>query len=335
MFNAQMKCLNQAHGKMWSVFNGDCCELVQSIPDNSIHLCLHSPPFANLYIYTDSLRDMGNSYDDEEFFAHYEFLIKELHRVIMPGRLVGIHCKHLPLYMNRDEVAGVKDFPGEIIRAYQAQGFTLHSPPITIWKDPVTEMERTKNHGLLYRNFRERSECVRVGMPDYLIIMRKWDKASMERSESPEPVFHDANKRMTYYGLDAPRIEATDNPKGKYYDRNLAIWQKYASPVWFDIDQTDVLNYRMAKESDDEKHICPLQLDLIARSIQMFTNKGDIVYSPFAGIGSEGVQSVKLGRRFVGHELKDSYFDWMVKYLQEAEIESQSEDMFSQAGMEI
>jgi DNA modification methylase len=305
-------------GESWEMYLGDSCQVINSIPDNSIDFSIYSPPFSNLYIYSDALQDMGNSTDDEEFFEHYKYLISEMHRVTVPGRLSAVHCKDLPLYHGRDGAAGLKDFPGMIIRAHEECGWTYHSR-VTIWKDPVIEMQRTKNHGLLHKNFLVRGEVCRQGMADYLIVFRKWE--GVEGTESIKPVTHEA-KEMPYAGEEPPTYFDSER------DYTIQLWQKYASPVWFDINQTNVLNGRLARENGDEKHICPLQLDVIERSIQLWTNKGDLVYSPFAGIGSEGYVSIKLGRRFVGMELKRSYFQQAVKYLKQAEFEKSTPTLF-------
>lgn len=296
--------LAQEQGKAWAMYQGDCVELISGIPDNSIDFSVYSPPFSNLYIYSDAVQDMGNSADDEEFFEHYKFLMRELHRVTVPGRLTSIHCKDLPLYRNRDGAAGLKDFPGAIIRAHEECGWTFHSR-VTIWKDPVIEMQRTKNHGLLYKNFQVRGEVCRQGMADYVITFRKWE--GVDVTTSTKPVKHD----RTEYPLD--------------------VWQNYASPVWMDIDQTNVLNYQIAKENGDEKHICPLQLDVIDRCIELWSNPGDTVLSPFAGIGSEGYEAIKLKRSFIGFELKRGYFSIAVANLKRAEAEASTPMLFDWA----
>lgn len=327
----KIKVYDQKHTDSWTLYNGDCVEVTKGIPDASIDFSIFSPPFSNLYTYSDSEADMGNSAGDDEFMQHFGYLVPELLRVTVPGRLTAIHCKDLPLYMNRDGAAGLKDFPGMLIRLFEDHGWTYHSR-VTIWKDPVIEMERTKNNGLLYKNFRERAEVLRQGMADYIVVLRKWDD-SMERTESAKPVKHDPTERMTYYGADAPTAGANPMSKhGAWYDHNLEVWQRYASPVWMDIDQTDVLNYQLAKDGQDEKHICPLQLGVIERSVQLWTNPGDVVLSPFAGIGSEGYVSVKMGRRFVGIELKESYFNWAVRNLREAEQLAKVETLFDVVG---
>ena len=305
-------------GTMWEMKLGDCVSRTKEIADNSIDFSVYSPPFSNLYIYSDSIADMGNSANDEEFFEHYKFLINEMLRVTQPGRLSAVHCKDLPLYHNRDGAAGLKDFPGMIIRAHEECGWTYHSR-VTIWKDPVIEMQRTKNHGLLHKNFKVRSEVVRQGMADYMIIFRKWD--DVEGTESDEPV-HQNRHPGDYVGTEPPTGYDTD------LGYSIKVWQKYASPVWWDINQTNVLNKQQARDNADEKHICPLQLDVIERSVDLWTNPGDLVFSPFAGIGSEGYSSIKLGRRFVGIELKESYFNIAIKNLKAAEQEFRTPSLF-------
>lgn len=302
--------IEQAQGDNWVMYLGDCVEVIKGIPDSSIDYCVSSPPFGNTYIYSDSANDMGNCTDDEEFMQHYGFLIHELWRVTVPGRLCSVHCKDLPLYMNRDGAAGLRDFPGAIVREFEKHGWVYHSR-VTIWKDPVIEMQRTKNHGLLYKNFQVRGEVCRQGMADFVITFRKWDDSAEKEKE--KPVIHNSNE----FSLD--------------------VWQRWASPVWMDIDQTDVLNYQIAKEDKDEKHVCPLQLGVIKRCVELWTNKGDVVLSPFAGVGSEGYESLLAGRKFIGIELKKSYFELAIKYLKQAELEEVNShyDLFSQAGVMV
>jgi hypothetical protein len=316
------------HGEFWTMMLGDCVERTKDLTDNIIGLSIHSPPFANLYIYSDSVADMGNANDYDEFFTHYRFLIRELHRVTMPGRLAVVHCKDLPRYMNRDGAAGLYDFPGEIVRAFEGEGWQYHSR-VTIWKDPVIEMQRTKNHGLLHKNFVQRGAACRQGMADYLVVFRKWTD---DMNEYPE--VEQYRHVGDYVGTEPPTATVPKKIPAWYkgtkidYDYSVAVWQRYASPVWFDIDQTRVLNFRMARGNEDEKHICPLQLDVIARSIDLWSNEGDIVFSPFAGIGSEGYIALLFGRRFIGIELKREYFDWACKHLAEAQQKNNRRDIF-------
>lgn len=311
--------INQDSGNNWVMYHGDSCEVLPGVPTDSIDFMIYSPPFSNLYIYSDSTADLGNSADDEEFFQHYQYIINETYRALKPGRLVAVHCKDLPLYMNRDGAAGLSDFPGRIIAAHEKAGFTYHSR-VTIWKDPVIEMQRTKNHGLLHKNWTERSEVVRQGMADYLIIFRKFlnladvpDKQVIHRLKADTHEFQGEN-RPSHYDSDR--------------DYSIQVWQRYASPVWWDIRQTRVLNIQQARDGNDEKHICPLQLDVISRAVDIWTNPGDVVLSPFAGIGSEGYESVRMGRKFIGIELKESYFDTACRNLKQAEESLNAQSLF-------
>lgn len=270
------KCIDQEHTEQWSLYHGDCVDAIKGLPDQSVGYSIFSPPFASLYTYSNSPRDMGNVKNDQEFFAHFAFLVAELRRVMLPGRNVSFHCMLYPTTKERDGYIGLRDFRGDLIRAFQAEGFIYHAE-VCIWKDPVTQMQRTKALGLLHKSVRTNAAMCRQGIPDYLVTMRAPGDQAIK-------VTHDA----------------TDYPVGK--------WQKVASPVWTDIDPSDTLQYRSARENEDERHICPLQLEVIRRGIDLWTNPGDIVLSPFAGIGSEGYVAVEMGRRFVGMELKASYY---------------------------
>lgn len=316
-------------GRDWTLYLGDCVEVTKQLPDNSVDFGIHSPPFSNLYIYSDSEADMGNNASDDEFFDHYEFLIEQLYRITRPGRLCAVHCKDLPLYKNRDDAMGLRDFPGEIIRRFEKHGWVFHSR-VTIWKDPVVEMERTRNHGLLHKNFAQRAEGVRQGMADYLIVLRKWpveDGANVTQIREPgDYVGTDAPAPAEYLQAKRQRVPDFYPATVEQYNYSIAVWQRYASPVWWDIDQTNVLNYKLAKDGDDEKHIAPLQLDVIERSIDLWTNPGEVVFSPFAGVGSEGVGALRRGRKFIGIELKHSYFDAACRFLKEAEQEKDQLD---------
>lgn len=315
-------------GDNWTVHHGDCVHVSKLIESDSIGFSVYSPPFSNLYIYSDSEYDMGNSADDGQFMEHYSYLAEELHRITKPGRLTAIHCKDLPMYKGRDGAAGLRDFPGEIIKMYESKGWQYHSR-VTIWKDPVIEMQRTKNHGLLYKQLCKDSAASRQGMADYIIVMRKWAD-----EDKWDAVTRDGGERFCDYvgsSYNAPqskdwgRARSEEERKRLY---SISVWQRYASPVWFDIDQTDVLNYKLAKEKDEERHICPLQLDVIERCVELWSNPGDLVFSPFTGIGSEGYVSLKSGRKFVGSELKKSYFDIACRNLAEVVKEDSQENLF-------
>ncbi len=271
-----MKVLDQVTENKYALYNGDSCEVVKEIPDNSIHYTIFSPPFASLYTYSNSDRDMGNSKGDDEFYNHFIYLAKELYRITMPGRLLSFHCMDLPLMKERDGVIGLKDFPSIIRQIFEDCGFIYHSK-VTIWKNPVTEMQRTKALGLLHKQIRKDSAMNRQGIPDYIVTMRK-------PGDNPERVSH---THETF---------------------PVDVWQNYASPVWMDIRQSDTLQKKSAREDKDERHICPLQLEVIQRCIELWTNPGDIVLDPFAGIGSVPYVAVTMGRRGIGIELKDSYY---------------------------
>ena len=284
------------HGAGWTMLLGDCVKRIREIESDSIGFSVFSPPFASLYTYSNSDRDMGNSKTDEEFAEHFKYLVSELYRVMMPGRLVSFHCMNLPMSKERDGAIGIKDFRGDLIRMFQDVGFIYHSE-VTIWKDPVTAMQRTKAIGLLNKQKNKDSSISRQGIPDYLVTMRK-------PGDNPKPITHTND------------------------DFPISVWQKYASPVWMDINPSNTLQYRAARENSDERHICPLQLDVIERAIKLWSNPGDLVLSPFGGIGSEGYIAVKDGREFIGIELKKSYFDLACKNLDAAVAESQELTLF-------
>ena len=281
-----MNVLNQEVNEKFSLYNGDSVEVLKGIPDNSIHYSIFSPPFASLYTYSNSDRDMGNSKTDDEFYEHFTFLVKELYRVTMPGRLLSFHCMNLPTSKVRDGVIGIKDFRGLLIRIFTDAGWIYHSE-VCIWKNPVTAMQRTKALGLLWKQLKKDSAMSRQGIPDFIVTMRK-------PGDNPERVTH------------------TDE------SFHCNVWQKYASPVWMDINQSDTLQRKSAREDKDEKHICPLQLEVIKRCIELWSNPNDIVLDPFAGIGSTPYVALRMGRRGLGVELKESYYEQAVKNCNEA-----------------
>lgn len=273
--------IDQAIGKNYALYNGDSCEVLKGIPESSIHYEIFSPPFASLYTYSNSERDLGNCRTTTEFYEQFKYIVKELYRVLMPGRLVSFHCMDLPLSKERDGIIGIRDFRGEMIRLFEDAGFVLHSQ-VCIWKDPVTAMQRTKALGLLHKQIKKDSCMSRQGIPDYLVTMRK-------PGENPE--------RVTHTNESFP----------------VDIWQRYASPVWMDINPYDTLQASSAKEDKDERHICPLQLGVIRRGINLWTNPGDTVLTPFLGIGSEAVVALQQGRKAIGIELKSSYYKQAVR----------------------
>jgi hypothetical protein len=279
----------------YKIKRGDCVQLIQELPNESVGLSVFSPPFAELYTYSSHLEDMGNSKDYNEFLTQFGFLIKELYRVLMSGRNVAVHCMDLPIQKGKEGYIGLRDFSGMILRAFEDAGF-IYASRVTIWKDPVVEMQRTKALGLLHKQIKKDSTMSRVGIPDYVMIFRK-------DGERNNPV---AN---------------TDLP--------VDLWQKYASPVWMDIDYGNTLQgYRDGRDGNDEKHICPLQLDTIERLIHLYSNKGDTVFTPFMGIGSEVFQAIKMNRKGIGFELKESYYDLAKKNLLHAVEEKKQASLF-------
>jgi DNA modification methylase len=286
-----MKVLGQHVGERFAAYHGDCVEVVRGLPDESVHYTIFSPPFASLYTYSASDRDMGNCTGTEQFFRHFRYLVPELYRITKPGRLLSFHCMLLPTSKSHHGYIGLDDFRGDLIRAFVECGWIHHSE-VVIWKDPVTAMQRTKALGLLHKQLKKDSCMSRQGIPDYLVTMRK-------PGDNSEPVTHSDE------------------------DFPVSVWQRYASPVWMDIDPSDTLQYRSAREEKDERHICPLQLEVIRRALKLWSNPGDTVLSPFLGIGSEGYVALQEGRRFVGVELKESYYRQAVANLNAAANKSQ------------
>jgi DNA modification methylase len=385
---SEIKCIGQASGKNWHAFHGDCIEVSKGLPDNSIDYSVFSPPFAQLYTFSNSERDVSNNDSDEAFWGHFGYLIKELYRVIKPGRLCSIHCMNMPSTKQWQGYIGIRDFRGDAIRAFcgseaaeiaralfrleerlaDAQrkndvdriarlavaldaikldlqncppselGFIYHSE-VAIWKDPVTAMQRTKALGLLHKQLVKDSSMSRQGIADYIL---NFVKPNGHGGVSVDPsIPGDATTRVEEICQDyMPSYVVTFRKDGENAEpiqgkldhfagdqstfrqtRNMSIdiWQRYASPIWTDIQQGNTLQFRAAREESDERHISPLQLDVIERCIQLWTNPGDVVYSPFGGIGSEGYQAVMLGRKSLAVELKKSYFDLLCSYMEQAE----------------
>lgn len=284
-----LKCLDSHAGNTFTAIQGDCVDVIAQLPSESIGFSAYSPPFGSLFVYSESAADMGNS-TDAQFAEHYTYLVREKFRVTKPGRLTAVHCSDLPMTKWKDGAIGIKDFSGQIIQIHQDAGWILHGRR-TIWKCPVVEMTRTKHVGLLYKQLRKDSSKSRGGMPDYLLTFIK-------PGENAEPIHH--------------------TPE----DFPLEQWQEWASPVWMSVDQSNVLNVKAARTPGDERHLCPLQLDVIERALVMWSNPGDVVLSPFMGIGSEGYVSLKLGRKFIGVELKQSYWRQACGYLDEIDRQS-------------
>lgn len=307
-----MNVLDQAEGNGWAAYHGDCCEVLRSLPSNSIDYSVYSPPFSSLYVYSASERDLGNVRGDHEFFEHFAFLMPEMLRILRPGRNMSCHVMDLPTSKARDGEIGLRDFPGELIRAAQAAGFIWHAKVtkpgveshlerVTIWKDPVTSMQRTKALGLLHKQLLKDSAMSRMSIPDYVLTFRK-------PGVNPSPVAHARE------------------------DFPVSLWQKWASPYWDDINPSDTLQYRSAREQQDERHIAPLQLEVIRRCVRLWSNPGDTVLTPFGGIGSEAYVAVQEGRRAVLVELKASYFSQAIANLRAAEREKRQPTLFDHVG---
>jgi len=302
-------CLDQSVGEEFTLFNGDCCEVIKGIPDDSIGFTVFSPPFASLYTYSNSERDMGNSSDYGEFWTQFGgFLVPELFRVTKPGRLCSVHCMNLPTTKTKHGYIGIQDFRGDIIRAFESAGWIYHSE-VCVWKDPVTAMQRTKALGLLHKQVQKDSCMSRQGIPDYVCTFRK-------PGTNPDPV----DGPFEYFaGDDSFRNEG---------NLSIDVWQRYASPVWMDINPSRTLQYTTARDEEDERHICPLQLDVIERCMQLWSKEGDTVLSPFAGIGSEGHVAIKMSRKFCGIELKPSYYRIARQNLEAAEHAAKQKTLF-------
>lgn len=278
-----MKAIDQYSTDRYTLINGDTTEVIKDIPDKSVDFIVYSPPFSSLYTYSNSDRDLGNSRSDEEFFTHFEFIVKDMFRILGDGRIMAVHCMNLPTSKERDGYIGIRDFRGDLIRLFQAAGFIYHAETC-IWKNPVTAMQRTKALGLLHKQIKKDSCMSRMGIPDYIVFMRK-------PGENQKRVTH-TNETF---------------PVDLWQDYASPIWDEINSPVWWEINQSNTLN-RVFADEESERHICPLQLDVIERCVKMYSNEGDVVFTPFMGIGSEVYQSVKMKRKAIGIELKREYF---------------------------
>ena len=312
-----VKVLDQASGDAWHLWNSDCVDVLRGIPKDSLHYSMFSPPFISLYTFSDSVRDVSNSRNDSSFWDHYKFVIEGLYRALKPGRLVSIHCMDLPSSITKDGFIGLKDFPGDNIRLCQEAGFIFHSR-VLIRKDPVTAMQRTKAIGLLHKQVVKDSAMSRMGIADQIVTFRK-------PGVNDEPV---AGALRVYFGNDASDADLTKEAERSHGSmsrrteedhKSILIWQRYAEPVWDDISQSDTLSFHLARDQLDERHISPLQLTPVRRCLQLWTNLGDVVFSPFSGIGTVGYVALEMGRRFVGAELKPSYFRQAVRNLKTME----------------
>lgn len=292
----------------YSIYNADCVEVSTSFPDESIDFSIFSPPYVSLYVYSNSVRDMGNNKDDKQFYQHFSILVDQLFRIMKKGRIVAVDCMNVPAMKERDGYIGLKDFRGDLIRMFIEKGFIFHSEHC-MWKDPLIEATRTKALGLMHKQLCKDSTMSRAGIPQYLLAFRK-------PGVNEFPVYNE--KGLEYFiGENGPTKGTLSHER----------WRRYASPVWMDIDFSNTLNARVARDSRDERHVCPMSMDIIGRGVQLWSKEGDVVFSPFMGIGSEGYVSLEMKRRFVGVELKESYYDQSEKNLRQAA--SMQQDLFS------
>ena len=301
MFNV----IAQQSGKHWMLYNADCVDAISALPSESIDFLITSPPYSLLYVYSASTRDMGNNRDNRGFFRHFRFLISHIRRVMKPGRIVAIDCMNIPMMKERDGFIGLSDFRGQLIRSFQRAGFIFHSEHC-IWKDPLIEATRTKSIGLMHKQLCKDSAMCRSGLPQYLLGFRV-------PGVNANPIKHPHG--LTYFvGENAPRHGNLSHER----------WRRYASPVWMDVDFGKTLNAAAARDGKDERHICPMALDIIERGIHLWSKEGDVVLDPFAGVGSSGVISLQRSRKFIGVELKESYFRQACANLRAAELENRT-----------
>ena len=286
--------MDYAQGNNWMLYNGDSSEVLPNLPSNSVDLALFSPPFSSTYTYSPSIRDLGNVGSDEEFWAQFQYITDELLRIVKPGRLVAMHVANLPAYESTHGASGRRDFRGDTIRHFERAGFIYHSE-ITIDKNPQAQAIRTHSKGLLFVQLQRDSAAMWQAWADYVVVMRTPGK-------NAEPI-------------------ATELTQEE--------WIEYARPVWYGIRETDVLGVSQARESDDERHLCPLQLPVIERCVKLWSGKGEVVLSPFAGIGSEGYGAILQNRKFIGVELKPAYFRVAARNLAAAERGNDQLDLFA------
>lgn len=305
-----MNIINQAITEKFSLFNGDCVEVMRALPANSVDMSIFSPPYLSLYVYSDSDRDMGNCQSDAEFYEHFRHVVVELMRIVKPGRIVAVDCMNVPAMKQRDGYIGLKDFRGELIREFVAQGFIFHSEHC-IFKDPLLEATRTKAIGLMHKQLCKDSTMSRAGIPQYLLAFRK-------PGVNADPIAH-KDGLESFVGEDPPRGGNLSHER----------WRRYASPVWMDVSFSRTLNVVAARDNEDERHICPMSMDIIERALTLWTNPGDLVFTPFLGIGSEAYVALQMGRRACGSELKRSYFDLAVRNCHEAQQAGQ-DDLFAE-----
>lgn len=315
-----IKCVDQVIADDYSIYQGDSCEILRAIPENSIDFGVQSPPFEGLYRFSNSDRDVSNN-EGADFWAHYTFIIQQLYRVTKPGRIHAVHCMQLPTSKNRDGFIGMRDFRGEVIRAFQDCGWIFHSE-VAIWKDPVVAQQRTKSIRLLHKQIEKDSTISGQGLADYMVMFRKPGDNAEPVSGGFDAWYGDDSLDISREAYERHAKETRASGRDPWpYDKwaSILVWQRYASPVWSDIDQTNTLQYRGGRDEKDELHISPLQLDVIRRCVDLWSNPGDTVITPFMGIGSEVYVAAEMGRKGIGIELKPSYFAQAVKNLAKLE----------------
>lgn len=310
---------NQYSTDRYTLINADTTEAIKNIPDESVGLIVYSPPFSSLYTYSNSDRDLGNSRNDEEFYTHFEFIVKDLYRILKTGRIMAVHCMQIPAMKERDGYIGLKDFRGDLIRLFQKCGFIYHSE-VTIYKSPVMEMQRTKALGLLHKQIKKDSSKSRMGLPDYVVFMRK-------PGECENPITHtdDTFPVGEWQNVAEPIWQVY--PSDEWWNRKSQARDIFPYPIWMDINQSDTLN-RMFDDPESERHLCPLQLPVIERIIKLYSNPGDVVFTPFMGVSSEVYQAVKMGRKGVGIELKKEYYEQAKKNMQTLDDERNQISIF-------
>lgn len=328
---AKVNVLTQAQGDTWAVYNSDCVEMMRGLPEGSMHYSIFSPPFASLYTFSDSPRDVSNNLDDAVFWKHYRFVIDGVFRALKPGRMISIHCMDLPTSITRDGFIGMRDFPGENIRVCQEAGFIYHSR-VYIRKDPVSAMQRTKAIGLLHKQVAKDSALSRMAIGDSIVTLRKPGVNDQPVSGLLEDYYGDDMTDEAFDTEVRKTLSTVPNAAGRTRTfaehKSIMIWQRYAEPIWTDIVQSDVLSHRLAREEHDERHISPLQLTPVRRCVDLWTNPGDTILSPFAGIGTAGYVATEMGRRFVGAELKPSYYRQHIDNMRAAEHARDSKTLF-------
>jgi DNA modification methylase len=321
----ETKVKDQLIKENYAIYNGDCMDVLTTLDDNSIDLSIYSPPFAGLYNYSSSVKDFSNCNSKEEFMAQYEFLVAQMARVTKPGRINAVHCQDILT----DTTAHILyDFPHEIIKLHKKYGFNLHNR-ITIWKEPLEVRMRTMVRSLMHKNIAEDSTMCFTAIPDYVLIFKKIGENKVKVTNpkgfkiyhGETPLLPAMEKKYGKWEHILEKYKNADNDGDNHLKNKLSqiIWQRYASSVWDDIRNDNILPFRDSREEDDEKHVHPLQLDVIDRLVELYSNLNEVVLTPFAGVGSEVYSPVSLGRKAIGIELKDSYYKQMILNLNDAE----------------